>query len=417
MKKNQKHNLLSWKHLSKKGKEQPQLKTSIKAIENQVLKQNLKSTINQVSISIESLNKLNQWEKHKNNQSLMQQLPETISQEPIKKELVSQIELEKSTELAENNIKKITVSKDGFFNRLKRSILKTKETLGLSFIWLFRGQRIDSNLFDKLEEKLIIADVGIKTTCKIMTNLTQYTNQKQIQDATVLYDTLKSQMHKMLHNVERQLDVSGKKPYIILVVGVNGVGKTTTIGKLAHRFKAEGKSVILSAGDTFRAAAIEQLKVWGELNHVPVVAQQAGADSASVIFDSIHAAQHRHIDVLMADTAGRLQNKSHLMEELKKIIRVMKKLDMHAPHEIMLILDAGTGQNTINQVKLFNEAIGLTGIALTKLDGTAKGGIIFSIADQFGIPIRYIGIGEELEDLRPFKANDFIEALFAKQDQ
>lgn len=223
-------------------------------------------------------------------------------------------------------------------------------------------------------------------------------------------------MSEILAKVDQPLDVSGKTPYVILMVGVNGVGKTTTIGKLARQFQAEGKSVMLAAGDTFRAAAVEQLQVWGERNRIPVVAQHTGADSASVIFDAVQAAKARGIDVLIADTAGRLQNKSHLMEELKKIVRVMKKLDDQAPHEVMLTLDASTGQNAVSQAKLFNEAVGLTGITLTKLDGTAKGGVIFAIADQFGIPIRYIGVGEGIEDLRPFKADDFIEALFARED-
>lgn len=199
------------------------------------------------------------------------------------------------------------------------------------------------------------------------------------------------------------------------MVGVNGVGKTTTIGKLAKHFQAEGKSVMLAAGDTFRAAAVEQLQVWGQRNRIPVIAQNSGADSASVIFDALQAARARNIDVLIADTAGRLQNKNHLMEELKKIVRVMKKQDESAPHEVMLTLDAGTGQNALSQAKLFGEAVGITGITLTKLDGTAKGGVIFAIADKFGIPIRYIGVGERIEDLRPFKADDFIEALFSKE--
>ncbi|MNS68785.1 Signal recognition particle receptor FtsY [compost metagenome] len=223
-------------------------------------------------------------------------------------------------------------------------------------------------------------------------------------------------MSEILAKVDQPLDVGGKNPYVILMVGVNGVGKTTTIGKLARQFQAEGKSVMLAAGDTFRAAAVEQLQVWGERNRIPVVAQHTGADSASVIYDAVQAAKARGIDVLLADTAGRLQNKAHLMEELKKIVRVMKKLDDQAPHEVMLTLDASTGQNAVSQAKLFNEAVGLTGITLTKLDGTAKGGVIFAIADQFGIPIRYIGVGEGIEDLRPFKADDFIEALFARED-
>ncbi|HHK8298663.1 TPA: signal recognition particle-docking protein FtsY, partial [Serratia marcescens] len=307
-------------------------------------------------------------------------------------------------------------TKEGFFARLKRSLLKTKQNLGSGFMGLFRGKKIDDDLFDELEEQLLIADVGVETTRKIITSLTQHASRKQLKDAEALYGKLKEEMSEILAKVDQPLDVSGKTPYVILMVGVNGVGKTTTIGKLARQFQAEGKSVMLAAGDTFRAAAVEQLQVWGERNRIPVVAQHTGADSASVIFDAVQAAKARGIDVLIADTAGRLQNKSHLMEELKKIVRVMKKLDDQAPHEVMLTLDASTGQNAVSQAKLFNEAVGLTGITLTKLDGTAKGGVIFAIADQFGIPIRYIGVGEGIEDLRPFKADDFIEALFARED-
>ncbi|HBK4794459.1 TPA: signal recognition particle-docking protein FtsY, partial [Serratia marcescens] len=307
-------------------------------------------------------------------------------------------------------------TKEGFFARLKRSLLKTKQNLGSGFMGLFRGKKIDDDLFDELEEQLLIADVGVDTTRKIITSLTQHASRKQLKDAEALYGKLKEEMSGILAKVDQPLDVSGKTPYVILMVGVNGVGKTTTIGKLARQFQAEGKSVMLAAGDTFRAAAVEQLQVWGERNRIPVVAQHTGADSASVIFDAVQAAKARGIDVLIADTAGRLQNKSHLMEELKKIVRVMKKLDDQAPHEVMLTLDASTGQNAVSQAKLFNEAVGLTGITLTKLDGTAKGGVIFAIADQFGIPIRYIGVGEGIEDLRPFKADDFIEALFARED-
>ncbi|HEJ7075891.1 TPA: signal recognition particle-docking protein FtsY, partial [Serratia marcescens] len=307
-------------------------------------------------------------------------------------------------------------TKEGFFARLKRSLLKTKQNLGSGFMGLFRGKKIDDDLFDELEEQLLIADVGVDTTRKIITSLTQHASRKQLKDAEALYGKLKEEMSEILAKVDQPLDVSGKTPYVILMVGVNGVGKTTTIGKLARQFQAEGKSVMLAAGDTFRAAAVEQLQVWGDRNRIPVVAQHTGADSASVIFDAVQAAKARGIDVLIADTAGRLQNKSHLMEELKKIVRVMKKLDDQAPHEVMLTLDASTGQNAVSQAKLFNEAVGLTGITLTKLDGTAKGGVIFAIADQFGIPIRYIGVGEGIEDLRPFKADDFIEALFARED-
>ncbi|EMX9090848.1 TPA: signal recognition particle-docking protein FtsY [Klebsiella oxytoca] len=307
-------------------------------------------------------------------------------------------------------------TKEGFFARLKRSLIKTKQNLGSGFISLFRGKKIDDDLFEELEEQLLIADVGVETTRKIITNLTNDASRKQLRDAEALYGLLKEEMGDILAKVDEPLNVEGKAPFVILMVGVNGVGKTTTIGKLARQFEQQGKSVMLAAGDTFRAAAVEQLQVWGQRNNIPVIAQHTGADSASVIFDAIQAAKARNIDVLIADTAGRLQNKSHLMEELKKIVRVMKKLDVDAPHEVMLTIDASTGQNAISQAKLFHEAVGLTGITLTKLDGTAKGGVIFSVADQFGIPIRYIGVGERIEDLRPFNAGDFIEALFARED-
>ncbi|EAS6357923.1 TPA: signal recognition particle-docking protein FtsY [Salmonella enterica subsp. enterica serovar Godesberg] len=307
-------------------------------------------------------------------------------------------------------------TKEGFFARLKRSLLKTKENLGSGFISLFRGKKIDDDLFEELEEQLLIADVGVETTRKIIANLTEGASRKQLKDAEALYGLLKDEMGEILAKVDEPLNIEGKTPFVILMVGVNGVGKTTTIGKLARQFEQQGKSVMLAAGDTFRAAAVEQLQVWGQRNNIPVIAQHTGADSASVIFDAIQAAKARNVDVLIADTAGRLQNKSHLMEELKKIVRVMKKLDEEAPHEVMLTIDASTGQNAVSQAKLFHEAVGLTGITLTKLDGTAKGGVIFSVADQFGIPIRYIGVGERIEDLRPFKADDFIEALFARED-
>ncbi|MBE5215452.1 signal recognition particle-docking protein FtsY [Pectobacterium quasiaquaticum] len=307
-------------------------------------------------------------------------------------------------------------TKEGFFARLKRSLVKTRQNLGSGFIGLFLGKKIDDDLFDELEEQLLIADVGVETTRKIIGSLTEHASRRQLKDADTLFVKLKEEMAEILAKVDAPLNIEGKTPYVILMVGVNGVGKTTTIGKMARQFQAQGKSVMLAAGDTFRAAAVEQLQVWGQRNNVAVVAQHTGADSASVIFDAIQAAKARGVDVLIADTAGRLQNKAHLMEELKKIVRVMKKLDEDAPHEVMLTLDASTGQNAVSQAKLFNEAVGLTGITLTKLDGTAKGGVIFAIADQFAIPIRYIGVGEGIEDLRPFKADDFIEALFARED-
>lgn len=303
-------------------------------------------------------------------------------------------------------------NKMGFFARLKNGLFKTKQNIGSGFLSLFKGKKIDDELFEELEEQLLIADVGVSTTQKIVQSLTEQATRKQLKDADALHELLKDEMKTILAKADNTLDINAHSPFVILMVGVNGVGKTTTIGKLAKQFQNQGKSVMLAAGDTFRAAAVEQLQVWGERNHIPVIAQHTNADSASVIFDAIQAAKSKKIDVLIADTAGRLQNKSHLMDELKKIVRVMKKHDELAPHEIMLTIDASTGQNAISQAKLFDEAVGLTGITLTKLDGTAKGGVIFSIADQFNIPIRYIGVGEKIDDLRPFVANDFIEALF-----
>ncbi|NBN74009.1 signal recognition particle-docking protein FtsY, partial [Proteus sp. G2615] len=318
--------------------------------------------------------------------------------------------------LADKVVEQEKPKKEGFFSRLKKGLLKTRQNLGSGFLSLFRGKKIDDELFEELEEQLLIADVGMETTTKIITSLTKHATHKDLKDAEALYGKLREEMGEILTKVDKPLNIEGKKPFVILMVGVNGVGKTTTIGKLARQYQAEGKSVMLAAGDTFRAAAVEQLQVWGERNNIPVVAQHTGADPASVIFDAIQSAQAKGVDVLIADTAGRLQNKSHLMEELKKIVRVMKKLDEEAPHEVMLTLDASTGQNAVSQAKLFNETVGLTGLTLTKLDGTAKGGVIFSIADQFSIPIRYIGVGEGIEDLRPFKADDFIEALFAREE-
>ena len=309
-------------------------------------------------------------------------------------------------------------SEGGFFSRLLKGLVKTKQNIGAGFRSFFLGKKIDDELFEELEEQLLIADIGVPTTTKIINNLMQHATRQQLQNADTLYQQLKLEMGEILKPVAQPLRIDGsKKPYVILMVGVNGVGKTTTIGKLARKFQMEGKSVMLAAGDTFRAAAVEQLQVWGERNHIPVVAQSTGSDSASVIFDAMQSAAARDIDVLIADTAGRLQNKNNLMDELKKIVRVMKKYDESAPHEIMLTLDAGTGQNAISQAKLFNEAVGLTGISLTKLDGTAKGGVIFAIADQFSLPIRYIGVGEKIEDLREFNAEEFIDALFAHEEE
>ncbi|ASM96421.1 signal recognition particle-docking protein FtsY [Vibrio vulnificus] len=306
---------------------------------------------------------------------------------------------------------------ESFFARLKRSLSRTKANIGAGFFGLFKGKKIDDELFEELEEQLLVADVGMDTTLKIIENLTEKASRRDLKDGEALYGLLKEEMAEILTKVEQPLQVdSSKTPYVILMVGVNGVGKTTTIGKLAKQFQNQGKKVMLAAGDTFRAAAVEQLQVWGERNNVPVIAQHTGADSASVIYDAIEAAKARGVDVVIADTAGRLQNKSNLMEELRKIVRVMKKIDDSAPHEIMLTLDAGTGQNAISQAKLFSDVAPITGITLTKLDGTAKGGVIFAIADQFNIPIRYIGVGEGIEDLRPFETQEFIDALFSREE-
>ncbi|MCF2907624.1 signal recognition particle-docking protein FtsY [Pseudoalteromonas sp. DL2-H2.2] len=308
--------------------------------------------------------------------------------------------------------------KKGFFARLKQGLLKTKTNIGSGFANIFRGKKIDDELFEDLETQLLTADIGVDTTMKLIDSLTDAADRKQLKDGDALYDLMKQEMADILKEAEKPLEIPAtKKPFVILMVGVNGVGKTTTIGKMAKQFQAQGKSVMLAAGDTFRAAAVEQLQVWGERNDISVIAQHTGADSASVVFDAFQAAQARDVDVLIADTAGRLQNKDNLMQELEKIARVMKKLDPDAPHEVMLTIDAGTGQNAISQVKLFDQAVGLTGIALTKLDGTAKGGVIFAVADQFKVPIRYIGVGESIDDLRTFKSDDFIEALFSQENQ
>ncbi|MEI6896349.1 MAG: signal recognition particle-docking protein FtsY [Psychromonas sp.] len=306
----------------------------------------------------------------------------------------------------------------GFFARFKQRLTNTRLNIGSGLFSIFKGKKIDDDLFEALEEQLIVADIGVDTTLKIIDRLTEQANRKQLKDADALYGLLKDELSSILKEVEKPLIIDEtKSPYVILMVGVNGVGKTTTIGKLAKQYKQQGKSVMLAAGDTFRAAAVEQLQIWGDRNDIPVIAQQTGSDSASVLFDAMDAAKARGVDVLLADTAGRLQNKEHLMEELSKVVRIMRKKDATAPHEIMLTIDAATGQNAISQVNLFNKAVGLTGITLTKLDGTAKGGIIFSIADKFKLPIRFIGTGEGIEDLREFNAQEFIDALFSTEDE
>ncbi|MCM0613630.1 signal recognition particle-docking protein FtsY [Marinobacter sediminum] len=302
----------------------------------------------------------------------------------------------------------------GVFERIKQGLGKTRASLTGGMADLFSvGKKIDEELLEEIETTLLMADVGVTATSEIIESLTDKLERNQLKDGEALRTALRDELHGLLKDVTKPLAIdAGKQPYVILMVGVNGVGKTTTIGKLTKKFQNEGKSVMLAAGDTFRAAAVEQLQVWGERNDVPVVAQQTGADSASVIFDAIQSGKSRGVDVVIADTAGRLQNKDNLMSELEKVVRVMKKLDETAPHEVMLVLDAGTGQNALSQAQVFQQAVGVTGITLTKLDGTAKGGIVFAIARQLQLPIRYIGVGEQVDDLRSFDAETFVHALF-----
>ena len=302
-------------------------------------------------------------------------------------------------------------AKLSFAQRMRRALTRTGEGIGSLFLG---GKAIDDELLEELETLLLMADVGMDTTANILAEITDRLNRKALKDSDALKTALSEILQAKLEPCAVPLDLSGEQqPFVILVVGVNGVGKTTTIGKIANRLQRQGKSVMLAAGDTFRAAAVEQLQVWGERNNVPVIAQHTGADSASVIFDAIQAAKSRNIDVIIADTAGRLHNKSNLMEELKKVKRVAGKLDDTAPQEVLLVLDAGTGQNAVSQMSQFNEVVGVTGIALTKLDGTAKGGVIFALADKFSVPIRYIGVGEAQDDLQPFEASEFVDALLS----
>jgi fused signal recognition particle receptor len=310
------------------------------------------------------------------------------------------------------------LQKNGLFGRLKERLSRTSSKLTDGFSSLILGKKvIDEDLLEELETQLLTSDLGVDATQTIISDLTQRVARKQLGDAEALFTALRDDMVKILQPSCQPLVIPEKEgPYVILMVGINGVGKTTTIGKLAKQFQQQGKSVMLAAGDTFRAAAVEQLQVWGERNEVPVISQHSGADSASVIYDALQAAKARNIDILIADTAGRLHTQTNLMEELKKVTRVMAKLDDSAPHEVMLVLDAGTGQNALSQATQFNQAVGLTGITLTKLDGTAKGGIIFAIAKKTGLPIRYIGVGESIDDLRPFQADEFVDALLGREN-
>ncbi len=303
----------------------------------------------------------------------------------------------------------------GFFSRLKQKLSKTRSQFTDGLADLVLGKKsIDADLLEELETLLLMADVGVDATSRIIDDLTSRVKRNELSDPAKLTDILKQHLVEILAPCDKPVTQAEQgKPQVILMVGINGAGKTTTIGKLAKRLQEEGQSVMLAAGDTFRAAAVEQLQAWGERNQIPVVAQHTGADSASVIFDALQAATSRKVDVLIADTAGRLHTKGNLMDELAKIARVMRKIDPEAPHEVMLVVDATTGQNALNQAVSFNDTVGLTGITLTKLDGTAKGGIVFAIAERLGIPIRFIGVGESIEDLRHFDDKEFIEALFS----
>lgn len=310
------------------------------------------------------------------------------------------------------------VTKQSIFSRFRKGLSKTRHQLGDGLGRLLLGKKeISQDLMDELETLLISADLGIDTTQEVLKQLTDGLERKQLSNGDAVYEALKAHLQIILSkkNQPLLLQTEDHSPFVILMVGVNGAGKTTTIGKLAKQFQQQGKKVMLAAGDTFRAAAVEQLHVWGERNDIPVIAQHTGADSASVIFDALQAAKARKIDVLIADTAGRLHTQSNLMDELKKVKRVLQKLCPQAPHETMLILDASIGQNALVQARQFHEAVELTGITMTKLDGTAKGGILFAIANELGIPFRYIGIGEGIEDLRPFDAEQFVGALFHDQ--
>jgi len=303
--------------------------------------------------------------------------------------------------------------KTGFYGRLKTGLSRTGSQLASGLGDLFLGKKaIDQELLDALEEHLVMADVGMAATARIVSDITVRVSRRELSDGDAVMMATKDALNAIISPCELPMDTASATPYVILVVGVNGAGKTTTIGKLAHRFKAEGKRVMLAAGDTFRAAAVEQLQAWGERNEVPVVAQHTGADSASVLFDAVQSAKAKGVDVLIADTAGRLQNKAHLMDELEKVVRVMRKIDPALPHETLLVLDAGTGQNAVSQAEQFDASVGVTGLVLTKLDGTARGGVIFAIAEKLQRPIRFIGVGEGAEDLQPFVAGDFVAALF-----
>ena len=350
--------------------------------------------------------------------SFLRKKSKTSNESPQQNEQHTEQLPESHPELSTENTVEQKIEKTSLFGRLKQGLSRSSTKLTEGFSSLVLGKKtIDDDLLEELEMQLLTADLGVEATQTIISDLTQRIARKQLGDAEALFDALRDDMVSLLQPSCQPLVIpEQEEPFVILMVGINGVGKTTTIGKMAKQFQSQGKSVMLAAGDTFRAAAVEQLQVWGQRNDINVIAQHNGADSASVIFDGLQAAKARNIDILIADTAGRLHTQSNLMEELKKVKRVMKKLDINAPHEIMLVLDAGTGQNALSQAVQFNDTVGITGLTLTKLDGTAKGGIIFAIAKKMGLPIRYIGVGEKIDDLRRFEAEDFVDALLSREE-
>lgn len=378
------------------------------APQDEVKEENTSDKDSQVEDKTESLDK----EEIKDNVSEEKVLEVSNTTDTVSKEEVTK-ESEQVTEVTDTQENVETESKEkvklSFFERLKR----TRENLAYGLSALVTGKKIDEELYEDLETALLTADLGVDTTNSIIEKLKDISKARELHDAGALKSNLKTILKDILKPCEQKLVVKkqGDLPYVILMVGVNGAGKTTTIGKLALKYKQQGLKVMLAAGDTFRAAAVEQLKEWGARTNTPVVAQATGSDSASVIYDALTSAKAHGSDVLICDTAGRLQNKDNLMEELKKIVRVMKKIDESVPHEVMLVLDATTGQNAMSQMKIFKEAVEVTGLTLTKLDGTAKGGVIFALSDEYQVPLRYVGIGEKTEDLREFDIDNFVDAL------
>ena len=405
----------SWLGLGKKSKKEENKKQEVEELQNKTEEASVEEVVTEAPVKTEERApetvepEVTPEELVKAEESVSEVLetvePEVTPEEPVKaEESVSEV-VEAAPKLEEEKVK----VKKSFFERLR----KTRENLSYGLSALIVGKKIDEDLYEDLETALLTADLGIETTEYVIEKLKSESRARDLHDASALKANLKKILTDILKPCEQPLVVEkkGDMPFVILMVGVNGAGKTTTIGKLALKFKSQGLKVMLGAGDTFRAAAVEQLKEWGERTAVPVISQPTGSDSASVLFDALSSAKSKNIDVLICDTAGRLQNKDNLMEELKKIVRVMKKISEDVPHEVLLVLDSTTGQNAVSQMKLFSEAVQVTGLALTKLDGSAKGGVVFALADKFKTPVRFVGIGEKTEDLRVFDVENFVDAL------